>query len=299
MEGKYQIVSDSSCDFTIEMAEQENVDVVPFYVSFDDEEYRKEVVEVPIREFYQQMIELQGVYPKSSTPSTQDYYETFEKYVKAGTQVLCLCISSKFSGSIQAASNAKNMILEDYPEAVIEVVDTMVNTVLQGSVVLEACRMRDAGYELMQTVESIESIRETGRIFFTVGDLEYLKHGGRIGKLAGIAGGLLGIKPLIVEKEGEIFSGGVARSRKKSMCKVLDLMEEYMIEQDATQDSYRICIGYGDSYEEGLEFRDKAIKRLEKYGVTEIPMFQIGATIGVHTGPYPLGITLVKRGLKS
>ena len=58
---------------------------------------------------------------------------------------------------------------------------------------------------------------------------------------------------------------------------------------------YSLCIGYGYSYEEAEEFRDMALEALKEYEVTEIPMFQIGATIGVHTGPYPLGFGIVKR----
>ena len=83
------------------------------------------------------------------------------------------------------------MVKDEYPEARITVIDSRVNTVLQGLNVLEACRMRDMGLDYEEIIERILPIRETGRIFFTIGSIDYLRHGGRIGKLAGIAAGAL------------------------------------------------------------------------------------------------------------
>lgn len=293
---EYQIISDGSCDLSPELTKEKKIDVVPFYVSFDGENYKKEMVEIGIREFYQEMVEKKGVYPKTSCPSPQDYYNVFEKYAKENIPVVCICITIKFSGSMQSAENAKSIILENYPNAKIEVINARINTVLQGIYVLEACRLRDGGYDFEESVRRLKAIRDSGRIFFTIGDLEYLRHGGRIGKLAGIAGTILGVKPLITLKEGEIFSSGIARSRKKSMSKVIDLLVEYIKEVSADMKEYTLCIGYGYSYQEAEEFRETALKVLKEYGVDHIPIYQIGATIGVHTGPYPIGFGIIKRG---
>ena len=73
------------------------------------------------------------------------------------------------------------LLREDYPDAEITVINTMVNTVLQGLMVLEACNMRDAGVGYAEAVERLYEIRPTGRIFFTIGSIDYLAHGGRIG----------------------------------------------------------------------------------------------------------------------
>ncbi len=140
--------------------------------------------------------------------------------------MICICITAKFSGSLQSATTAKDMILEEYPEAKIAVIDSTFDTVLQGLFVLEACRLRDLGLEYEQITEALLSIRESGRIFFTIGSIDYLKHGGRIGKLAGIAASALKIKPLITLKEGEIFNSGITRSRQKSMQKVVEMTEK-------------------------------------------------------------------------
>ena len=178
------------------------------------------------------------------------------------------------------------------------VIDSTVNTVLQGLYVLEACRLRDMGLEYQQIVDALLPIRETGRIFFTIGSIDYLKHGGRIGRLAGIAASALKIKPLITLKEGEIFNSGITRNRLKSMKKVVDMTREYLDEVNAKPGEYSFCIGYGYDHNEALEFREM-LKDLikERLGIDEIGIYQIGATIGVHTGPYPIGIGIIKHAL--
>ena len=296
MQEKIQIVSDGSLDLPNELVEEKRIKVVPFYVSFDGDTYVKEKEELDVREFYQKMVDHPQVFPKTSMPSVQDYYDVFEPLVKEGTAVICICITQKFSGSMQSATTAKDMILEEYPDAKITVIDATVNTVLQGLFVLEACRLKDQGLEYDRIIESILKIRETGRIFFTIGSIDYLKHGGRIGKVAGIAGSALKIKPLITLKEGEIFNSGITRNRKKSLEKVVDMLKEYLDEVDAKPGEYSFCIGFGYDRKEADEFKDmlKDLVR-ERLGIDEIGIYQIGATIGVHTGPYPIGVGIIKH----
>lgn len=294
---KYKIITDGSCDLPKELMIEKGVTVVPFYVSFDGEHYLKEVEEIGVREFYEKMVADPNTFPKSSLPSVQDYTDIFMPLAAENTAIICICITTKFSGSMQSALNAKEIVLETYPNAQITVIDATVNTVLQGLLVLEAASMQEKNIPYEQVVAKIEEMKSTGRIFFTVGNMEYLKHGGRIGKLAGLAGSVLGIKPLITLKEGEIFPSGITRSRKKSLEKILDLLDEYLKEFQVDMAEYSITIGFGYDYEEAVEVRKKLMQFFEQRNqiVDEIPIYQIGAAIGVHTGPYPLGIGIIKR----
>ena len=297
----YKIITDGSCDLPPAFCQEKDVDVVPFYVSFDSETYKKEITEMPIRDFYEQMVSDPATFPKSSMPSVQDYVDVFLPVVKEGKAVLCICITTKFSGSYQSAMNAKEIVLESFPDARITVMDSTINTVLQGIFVIEAVRMYEAALPYDKVIERLEEIKRTGRIFFTVGNIDYLKHGGRIGKLAGIAGSMLGIRPLITLKEGEIFPSGLARSRKKSLEKVYELLWQYLQEVHAVSGEYSICVGYGYDLEEAEEFRRGAVSYLNAKGYeitdAELPKYQIGATISVHTGPYPLGFGVSKKSI--
>lgn len=295
----YQIVSDSSCDLEREIVEQTGLEVVPFYVSMDGETFLKENEEMDIREMYQYMVDHKDVFPKTSLPSTQDYIEKFEPYLKKGIDILCICISTKFSGSYNSAMNAKEILLEEYENARIEVIDATVNTVLQGIFVEEALRLQAEGKEFSELVSILENIKSTGRIFFTVGSMDYLIHGGRVGKLKGIAAGKLGIKPLILLKEGEIFPNGLVRRRDKSLDKILAQTIEYMKENEYTPSACRITLGYGYDKEEGEALRERLENTLcETFGEAhvEVECHQIGVTIGVHTGPYAIGIGIIKKG---
>lgn len=299
MDQKFQIVSDSSCDLPAELVAEKKIEVVPFYVSMNDRESMKEGVDISVRDFYEMMVQNPKKFPKSSMPSVQDYADVFERYVKEGMPVICICITSKFSASYQSATIAQGMVAETYPQAQIHVIDSAVDTVLQGIYVLEAVGMREAGYTAEQTVKELADIQGSGRIFFTVGNLRYLQHGGRIGKLTGMAGALLDIKPLITLKEGEIFPSGICRGREKSKALCRKLLLQYMKELGCGSKALSICIGYGYDREEAEDFQRDSIAFLNEngYAVTkeDLPLYQIGATIGVHTGPYPLGFGVIRR----
>ena len=295
----FHIISDGSCDLPTELTEEKNITVVPFYVSFDEGHYLKEKEEIGIREFYQQMIDRKGVYPKSSMPSTQDYVDVFLPCAEKGEPVICICITTKFSGSMQSAVNAREIVREEYPDAEITVIDATVNTVLQGQYVLEAVAMRDAGFTYRDTVARLEQIKSTGRIFFTVGNMEYLKHGGRIGKVGALAGSVLDIRPVITLKKGEIYPSGIGRGRKRSTDKAKALLLDYLKDSGMGIECFSLSVGYGYDVEEGKEYRDSVIEMLRNHGyeISEIPVYQIGATIAVHTGPYPLGIGVIEKAI--
>lgn len=294
----YQIITDGSCDLPPELVKEKNLTVVPFYVSFDSEHYLKEMEEVNVRDFYTQMVENPTVFPKTSMPSVEDYLKVFEPLAREGIPVICICITTKFSGSMQSAMTARDMLTEKYPDSPITVIDATVNTVLQGLLVLEAVKMQQAGWSYEQTIDRIEAIKPTGRIFFTVGSIDYLKHGGRIGKLSGLAGSVLGIKPLITLKEGEIFPSGITRSRAKSLEKITQMLLDYLDELHAGISNYSLAIGAGYDMDEVETFRQSLIGALsERHPVSQdaLPIYQIGAAIGVHTGPYPIGIGIIER----
>lgn len=292
----YQIISDGSCDLGIELVQKTGIKVVPFYVTFDGQTYKKEIEEISVRVFYQEMVDNPDKFPMSSLPSVQDYVEAFTPYAKEGKDIICLCITTKFSGSYNSAKSAADLLKEEYPQIKIQVLDSTVNTVLQGILVLEVVKMQQAGLSFEETLTEIERIKSTGRIIFTVGNYEYLIHGGRIGKVMGTAASTLGIKPLIVLKEGEIFPTGITRSRKKGMKRLIEQTKSHFEKIGESPDNYQIVVGYGYNYEEAVEFRDQLLASLQTYSnYKTIDIFQIGATIGVHTGPHPIGLGLIKK----
>lgn len=287
----FQIFSDSSCDLPIELIEQYNIRVIPYYVTFDKETYYKEHEEISNEEFYKKLAA--KVYPKTSLPSVQDYMNVFQESIEAGQDVLCFCLSSKFSGSYQSAVNAKSILEEDYPDAKIVVVDSIQATAGEGLIVLQAARMKEAGFGMDELVKKIESIKSTARIMFTVDSLEYLQKGGRIGKVTSLAGTMLNLKPMIVLKEAELMPYSNVRGRKKALEKTLAMVEEYFEENNESYDDYDFCMANATTMEETMMVQEKVEELIGRK--LDYPIFQIGVTIGTYTGPGALGICFVKK----
>lgn len=294
---KFEIVCDSSADLPEAYAKEAHIKVVPFYVSMDGETYLKEGVDISIPDFYQTMVDHADCFPKTSMPSIQDYMDAFLPIVKKGYPVLCICITKKFSGSMQSAMNAKMAVEEDYPDAKIHIMDSQLVTALQGLFVKEAARLRDLDLEMDQAIPMLEEIRKTGHIFFTTKDLKYLEHGGRLGKVASIAGSILNLKPVLHFADGELGTTEVCRGRKKSLQKVMDKFFTYLKEEKMDLKGYYFGTGIGLEIPEYEEFKKDLEERFDAEGIQpdEWVKVQIGATIGVHTGPYPMGLGILKK----
>ena len=169
---------------------------------------------------------------------------------------------------------------------------------MQGLFVIEAAKLKKSGATYEEAVEKLTSPEylATGRIFFTVGNTDYLKHGGRIGKVASVASSALNLKPIITLKDGSIDASGIARSRKKSILKTYDLFKNYFADNGEDPNDYVYAVGYGYDREEGLEYKKEFDKVMNELGLKEeTNIAHIGATICVHTGPYAIGAGLIKK----
>ena len=297
MKKNFCVISDGSCDLPEDIVKKRAIDIVHFLVSFDGNQYKKEGVEIDLSEFYQRMVDEPNTYPMTAAPSPQDFYTLFERRAKEGSDILCICISTKLSSSLQSAQIAKEMLKDAYPDIRVEVLNSLSCTLMQGAYLLEVCRLRDKGCTLDETIAVMQNLIKSGRILFTVGNLDYLHHGGRIGKVTAVAGTILNVKPLITLEDGEIHSSGIKRGRKSSLNGVIDLLISYLKEYGCTPNDCTILIGYCHDTEEAEHFRDMTMERLKSIfgSISPLPLCRIGATIGVHAGPYSIGYGMIRR----
>ncbi len=286
----YQIISDSSCDIPKSILDTLDIGIVPYYASFDTVNYHKELIDLTADEFYEKVKE-QKVFPKTSLPPIQDYIDVFEPYLKEGKDILCICLTAKFSGSFQSANNAKNILLETYPDSRIEIMDSISVTGTQGLLVQEACRMRDAGFDLDKLISLLDELKNTSKINFTVDSLDFLQHGGRIGKAAAFAGTILNVKPIIVMKNGELSPEGKVRGHKKALKTVLDMTKKEI--GDAKED-YHVCIIRAEKEKLPAAEELAADLKAEGFDVND-QIWTVGITIGTHAGPTAVGICYIKK----
>jgi DegV family protein with EDD domain len=289
---EYQIFADSSCDLPESLLTKYDIKLIPFYVSFDYENYYKENVDITNDEFYRRLSE-KDVFPSTSLPSVQDYLSEFRQTLKEDKDLICLCLTQKFSGSYQSALNAKQILEEQYTDADIRIVDSIQATAGEGLLLLQAAYMKEEGYTLDQLTEKLLQLRSTARIMFTLETLDYLDKGRRIGKVAAMAGTLLDLKPLIQLKETELIPYSNVRGRKKALDKVKEMVEEYFEDTMDDPSKYDFCIANATTKEDAQYLQnilEKFIGRKLTY-----PVFQIGVTIGTYIGPGGIGICFVKK----
>lgn len=288
----YKIVSDSACDLSKEYLEKHDVTIVPLSVSFDGETYYRDGVDITRDECYQRMVDDPKLFPKTSLPSVESYAEVFRNYVEQGFPVVCFTITTLFSGSYNSAMNAKSLVEEDYPDANICVIDSKQNTVTQALLIDQFVRMLEDGLSFEQVMSKLEPLMASARIFFTVGSLDYLQMGGRIGKVATAATGRLGVKPVIVMKDGDIGLGGIGRNRNKLKASVLQVAKKYLDENG--KDNFIVSVGYGYDKEEGFQFMNEVESALDVKLNTETNV-AIGIVSAVHTGPHPIGLGVIRK----
>lgn len=284
-----RILSDSSCDLPADAIQANQIQVIPFYISFDKIQYQQEGVELSRDVFFQRLTA--GIFPKTSVPTIEDYCRAFSGSIEAGYDVICICITDAFSGSAQVAYGAAAMTSEKYPDARVEVLNSRLATGAQGLLVLEACRMRDAGLPVDSIMDKLAVLKDTARIQFTLDTLEYLQKGGRIGKVSAIAGSVLNIKPLIVLRDGELIPFGKVRGRKKSMQKILEMFQDDVPPEEYA--SYRFGVEVGTCYEDAAVILDQLESLLGRS--VDVSYLPTGATIGTYTGPSALGICYIRR----
>lgn len=288
----YKIVSDSACDLSKEYLEKHDVTIVPLSVSFDGEIYYRDGVDITRDQCYQKMVDDPKLFPKTSLPSVESYADVFRSFVEQGFPVVCFTITTLFSGSYNSAINAKSLVLEDYPDANICVIDSKQNTVTQALLIDQFVRMLEDGLSFEQAMSKLDALMASARIFFTVGSLDYLKMGGRIGKVATAATGKLGVKPVIIMKDGDIGLGGIGRNRNKLKASVLQVAKKYLDENN--KDNFIVSVGYGYDKEEGFEFMKEVESTLDVKLDSETNV-AIGIVSAVHTGPYPIGLGVIRK----
>lgn len=289
---KYQIVCDGAADLSNDYIKNNDLKVVEFYVAIEPEKYLKERVELEVEDFYNKLVEDPKLFPKTSCPTVADYTEVFIEAVKDGKKVICITITGEFSGSFNSANVAKQSVLDDYPDAVITVIDSRCNTVTEGLLVKEAIRKQKEGESYDSLCEKIETTKATGRIYFTVNGVEYLVSGGRIGKIAQLLKGLLKINLCILMKDGNISSKGIAVSRKRAKLKIRDLVKKSFIKEELNKDNYVFAVASGADQEEGKVFADKSLSYIDRESVD---IERVGSTVAVHTGPTPIGIGYLEK----
>lgn len=273
-----QVLTDSTSYLSEEIRRELNIGMISLEISFGDESIRE--MDIENEQFYKLMAE-KGI-PISSQPPVGEMYRAMEDVVKTGDALCCIFLSSDMSGTFSTGQLVKKMILEQYPAAQIEIIDSRSNSMQLGFAVIQAARAAQAGKTLAQVKEAaLENIRRS-RFLFIPHSLEYLQKGGRIGRASALIGSFLKINPILTVENGVASVYRKVRTKKNAVQAMVNQLME-----DVSQFGLgEIVVHHINCHREAKELA-QLIK--EKLGI-DSAIVDIGPVIGLHVGPGSLGI---------
>lgn len=276
-----QIVTDSATDVSLsaEQMADLNIHVVPLVVTLDGKTYYEGVDITPDR-FYS-LLEATNNLPTTSQPSAGDFAGMYRRLAQTDRDILSIHITSNMSGTYNSAVLGAEMT----PEANITVIDTKTLTAAAGWQVEAAARAVKAGWSLDKTLALMKQIGDAAESIYTLNELKYLIHGGRISHIKGVMASLLNIKPLIgVEKSRGTFEQmGQARTFNKAVKELVVLMQK----QHAPGSHLRVQVLYSYNPEGAAMLREEVEKVFTCHW---LPMGPMSLVLGAHTGKSMVGV---------
>lgn len=275
-----KIIADSTCYLPQEYIDKYKISIASLNVLLNGNSYRE--IDLSNDWFYNEMAKSPTI-PTSSQPSIEELYSTVESLVKDGHDVVGIFLSSDMSGTFSTSNLVKNMIIENYPNAKIVMIDSRSNCMQAGFAVLEAAKAANENKSLDEVVSIAKNVIKNSKFIFVPETLDYLKKGGRIGSAAALLGSLLQIKPILTVEDGKTTVFTKVRTKKKAIDKIVNTV----LEQNLKSPIKGIIVHHINCQSEGQELADRLKNSL---GLENVKIQSIGPIIGLHVGPGSIGV---------
>lgn len=273
MTNKVAIVTDSTAYLPEECIKQHNISVTPLSVIWGDEVYQ-DGVDIQAEEFYERLPKTK-VMPTTSQVTPAVMMSTFGTLLEQGYDVLGVFLSSKISGTVQSAIQAREMIGAD---GKIAIVDSLLTTMSMGWPALTAARAAQAGESLAQCEKVAQHASDNSGLFFVVETLEFLRRGGRISNTQAMAGTILNIKPVLEMRDGKIESVEKIRTKQKAIQRMVELTAERI----HGRTPIRIAVTHANSEADAFVLLELAQQQFDPVETLITPLSPV---IGTHAGP--------------
>lgn len=271
------LTTDSGCDLPIEECRARGILPYMMNYSVDGTDCRDTMEAADIVAFYEKM--RAGALPRTSQINPYEFVEFWTPLLAEGKPILHLSLGAAISGSYANSVTARELILQDHPEAQIFTVDTTSACGGYGLMLMRISEMRAAGAGLEECLSWVEENKANMRHYYTTDDLKYLHQGGRVSKTSMIFGTALKINPIMnLDKAGHLQVVEKARGRKATIRRFAEIVKELAV--DAENRTLYIC--HADCPEDAKAFGE-AITAVTPF--KEVKYALIGTIIGTHTGP--------------
>lgn len=217
----YKIVADSSCDLNDEIRKNVDIELVPFNISVDQNEFRddKDII-------MDDLVKTMKASPnpiKTSCPSPGDFLDSYE----GSENVFVVTISKELSGTYNSAVLARDMALEKNSEKFIYVFNSKGASVTETLTALKIDELVKKGLENSEIVEQVEQYIKETKTYFISEDLSNLIKNGRISKTKGLIANILNLKPIMgADDDGNIGLVENIRGSNKAFNRLVELIGE-------------------------------------------------------------------------
>lgn len=256
---KYEIalVTDSIADVPKEIIDKYQVHMFPLNLVFDGTTYLDKVTITP--EIFYPLLDESAEYPKSAQPNQK----VLEQYLEALTthydKVIVITVASEQSGTNSVFKKASEKFIQNGKQ--IKVIDSKQNSGAEGLLVMKAAELIHEGFGYEEVIERIEKLRDQTKILVSVNTLKYMVRSGRLGKLGGIAGRILNLKPVVsIDEKGKGKIEGKAFSERANTRIIMDILRKTHEEKGIT----RYAIVHADDFDKALDFKKKCMQIIGK-----------------------------------
>ena len=275
-----KIVTDSTADLPVQLAQELGITVVPVYLRFGETVYR-DGVDMSHDEFYQKLVE-SPVHPSTSQPTPADFADVYNRLSKETDEIVSIQVTSKLSGTYDSALQARELVQTGCH---IEVIDSLSVSMGLGMIAMAAARLAKAGGSLQAVMEEIRQTIPGIRLLGVFDTLKYLLLGGRITKARALLGSVLNVKPLITMRDGELIPAGLARTRSKGIDRLFDRVKNALNIQE-------LAIVHSTTPDEAGSLKERIASIFDK---RQVHLARLGPALGVHGGPGTLILALREK----
>ncbi|HER2959897.1 DegV family protein [Streptococcus pyogenes] len=279
----FTIMTDSTADLNQTWAEDHDIVLIGLTILCDGEVYET-VGPNRISSDYLLKKMKAGSHPQTSQINVGEFEKVFREHARNNKALLYLAFSSVLSGTYQSALMACDLVREDYPDAVIEIVDTLAAAGGEGYLTILAAEARDSGKNLLETKDIVEAVIPRLRTYFLVDDLFHLMRGGRLSKGSAFLGSLASIKPLLwIDEEGKLVPIAKIRGRQKAIKEMVAQVEKDIA--DST-----VIVSYTSDQGSSEKLREEL---LAHENISDVLMMPLGPVISAHVGPNTLAVFVI------
>ena len=272
----------STADLSAELMEARDIHYICFHYEVDGTTYPDDLGQsIPFSKFYQMMRD--GAMTRTSQVAAGEYEEYFESFLREGKDILHLTLSSGISGTLNSAMIAAEDLREKYPERKIYIVDSLAASSGYGLFMDRLADLRDSGMSIDEVRDWAEANKLKCLHWFFTSDLTFFIRGGRVSKASGMIGQVLNICPLLnVDAQGKLIPREKHRGKKKVIHAIVQKMREQA--ENGLDYSGKCFISQSDCLSDARAVADAVEAAFPKLD-GKVRIFDIGTTIGSHTGP--------------